>query len=251
LRVTILTFIGYTEAVFCLAALVFLVVKRLWGNYWALGSFLAVRLTVNLGLRLLSRNAGQIGMRTAYQFYFYVYWVGFALESVLVLFILYSAFRLTLAPLKGLQKAGSPVFLAASAIGVGVALLPAFSTATSGTRSLIAAISQLQRGQSLLTLGMLAFVFLAVRFAGVSGASKIFGVSLGLGIMAINDLAQSRWLAFHPNARLAYSVINGTVICAILLLWTAYLAWPEPERGEIDSRSPLLRWDRICQGWFA
>lgn len=247
---TILTFIGYTEAVICLAALGFLVVKGLWRDYWALGSFLAVRLTINLGLTLLSRNAGQIGTRTAYQFYFYVYWAGFALESVLALFILYGVFRLTLEPLKGLQKVGSLVILLASAIGVVLALLSTSLTATSGTRYLIAAISQLQRSESLLTLGVLAFVLLAVRFAGVSGASKIFGVSLGLGVMAINDLAQSKWLAFHPNMHSASSVINGIVICAILLLWTAYLAWPEPERGEIDSRSPLLRWNRTCLAWY-
>jgi len=42
-----------------------------------------------------------------------------------------------------------------------------------------------------------------------------------------------------------YNRINGVVICVILLLWTAYLALPEPKRREIDARSPLLRWNRM------
>jgi hypothetical protein len=99
-------------------------------------------------------------------------------------------------------------------------------------------------------LGMLLFAFFAMRPMGISGRSRIFGVGLGLGVLAINDLAQSAWLWFPPTRSLM-SMVNGMVVCAILILWVVYFALPEPERGNIDFRSPLRRWNGICLGWFA
>ena len=168
---------------------------------------------------------------------------------MLALFIVYGIFRLSMQPLKGLQRFGTMLFCVVAGISVVLAVGSAFAP-YSGTRYLVAAISQLQRNQSLLTLGMLLFVFLAMRPVGISRGSKIFGVGLGMGMLAMNDLVQSAWLAFRPNMHTAYSVINGVVICAILVLWTAYFALPEPERREIDVSSPLRRWNRICLGWY-
>jgi uncharacterized membrane protein len=102
--------------------------------------------------------------------YFYVYWAAYAIESVLALFIVYGIFRLSMQPLKGLQRFGTMLFCV------------------------------------------------------VAGISVVLAVG--------------------------YSVINGVVICAILVLWTAYFSLPEPERREIDVSSPLRRWNRICLGWY-
>ena len=54
--------------------------------------------------------------------------------------------------------------------------------------------------QSILTLCLLLFVCFAIRPMGLSYTSRIFGVSLGLGIMATTDLVQSA--VAHPEARL-------------------------------------------------
>ena len=67
----------------------------------------------------------------------------------------------------------------------------------------------MQRTQSILTFCLLLFVCFAIRPMGLSYTSRIFGVSLGLGIMATNDLVQSAWLAFHPQMGTAYNLING------------------------------------------
>jgi hypothetical protein len=118
-----------------------------------------------------------------------------------------------------------------------------------GTTYFMAAISQLQRTQSILTLCLLLFVCFAIRPMGLSYSSRIFGVSLGLGFMATNDLVQSAWLAFNPDMRTAYNAINGVVICVILATWTAYFALPEPKRRIIvlPTTSPFLRWNQISQ----
>jgi hypothetical protein len=83
---------------------------------------------------------------------------------------------------------------------------------------------------------------------GLSFTSRIFGVSLGLGIMSTTDLVQSAWMAFHSEVMATTSnKINGVVICFILAIWTTYFAQPEPKRRIIvlPTTSPFLRWNQI------
>jgi hypothetical protein len=244
------TFLNSVEIGFCLAALGILLVKGLGKDYWALGSFLAVRVAADVTLTAMTLWLSRVDLYLAYHIYFWVYWMAFAVESILALFIVYGVFRLTLGPLRGLLKVGTILLGVVAAFSELWALGSAVGS-HSAARYLITAVSQLQRNQSLFTLGTLLLVFFAMRFAGISSRSKIFGVALGLGALAINDLVRSAWLAANPGMRVNYNVINSVVVCAAMVLWAVYCALPEPERGEIDPYSPLLRWNRICQGWFA
>ena len=148
-----------------------------------------------------------LGAHTAYQPYFYTYWISFAVESILALIVVYSVYRLAMAPLKGLQQLGMMVFRWAASISVVVALGSAFAPEMTRTKYLIAAISQLQRTQSILTLCLLVFVCFAILPMGLNYGSRIFGVSLGLGVLATNDLVQSAWLALNPKH--AYGIQPG------------------------------------------
>jgi hypothetical protein len=252
LRVTtisLLKLLGYLEVGFCIAALAAILVKKQWADYWSLGSFLAVRIVSDIVLTSLHALRLYIGSDNAYVLYFYVYWISFAIESVLALVIVYSIFRLAMAPLKGLQTLGMLVFKWAAGISVAVSLGNVFAPNMKGTQFLMAAILQLQRTQSILTLCLLLFVCFAIRPMGLSYSSRIFGVSLGLGVMATSDLVQTAWLAFHPKMDTVHNLINGVVICAILATWTAYFAIPEPKRRIIvlPTTSPFLRWNQISQ----
>jgi hypothetical protein len=212
---------------------------------------LAVRI-VSAVLLMALHSSGvrqRLGEVTAYDSYFYTYWASFAFESVLALLIVYGVFRLAMAPLKGLQTLGMLVFKWAAGISVAVALGSAFSPNMTGTKYLMAAILQLQRTQSILTLCLLLFVCFAIRPMGLSYKSRIFGVSLGLGLMATSDLVQTAWLAFHPGMDTMHNVVNGCVICLIMTTWTAYFALPEPKRRIIvlPTTSPFLRWNQISE----
>jgi hypothetical protein len=184
-----------------------------------------------------------------YRPYFFVYWISFAVESILALIVVYSVFKLAMAPLRGLQTLGMLVFKWAAGISVAVALGSAFGPQTSGTRYIVEAVSQLQRTQSILTLCLLLFVCFAIRPMGLSYSSRIFGVSLGLGFMATNDLVHSAWNILQPKMASDYNLINGVVIVLILATWTAYFALPEPKRRIIvlPTTSPFLRWNQISQ----
>lgn len=249
--ISFLSGLGYLEVILCAVALCALAARKQWADYSAFGSFLAVRMASDVVLTGLNRLAVASPLKATalYYSYFYVYWVSFAVESVLALLIVYGLFRLAMAPLKGLQTLGMLVFKWAAGISVAVALGSAFTPGMTGTKYLMAAISQLQRTQSILTLCLLLFVTFAVRPMGLSYNSRIFGVSLGLGIMATNDLMQSAWLALKPDMATTYSYVNGLVICLVLATWASYFALPEPKRRIIvlPTTSPFLRWNQISE----
>jgi hypothetical protein len=245
-----LILLGWLEAAFCLAALCAILAKKQWKNYWSLGAFLAVRgFSSTVCMALIHFHGHPLDKHLAYVLYFYVYWISFAVESILALIVVYSVFRLAMAPLKGLQQLGMLVFRWAASISVVVALGSAFAPNMSGIKYLVAAFSQLQRTQSILTLCLLVFVCFAILPMGLNYGSRIFGVSLGLGVLATNDMVQTAWLAFHPHMHSANDLVNGVVICVVLLTWTTYFALPEPKRRLIvlPTTSPFLRWNQISQ----
>jgi hypothetical protein len=246
--------LGYLEIILCIAALCAIVARKQWADYWALETWLVVRGgsgALSAIAYSLARNPHHpISRMAAYNIYMCAYWISFAIESILALVVVYSVFRLAMAPLKGLQTLGTLVFKWAAGISVAVALGSALSPdIKSGTAYLMAAITQLQRTEGILTLCLLLFVCFAIRPMGLSYGSRIFGVSMGFGILSTCDLVQSAWILFNPRIASTFNLINGIVICTVLATWTAYFAIPEPRRRLIvlPTTSPFLRWNQISQ----
>ncbi len=198
-------------------------------------------------LKMAGDRVGKINHHFAYECYFYVYWISYALESILSLLVIYSIFRLAMAPLKGLQTLGILVFRWAAAISVAVSIGMAINPHTSGIHFMTAMVSQLQQTSSILTLCLLLFVCFAIRPMGLSYGSRIFGVSLGLGVMATISLVDSAWIAHRPEMYSALDLVNGFAVCLTLLTWSAYFTLPEPKRRIIvlPTTSPFLRWNQI------
>jgi hypothetical protein len=82
---------------------------------------------------------------------------------------------------------------------------------------------------------------------GLSYNSRIFGVSLGLGVLATVSLVNAAWLTHSPNMYSTISLINALAVGLTLLMWSAYFAFPEPKRRIIvlPTTSPFLRWNQI------
>src|SRR6202042_609743 len=211
-------------------------------------ALLCVRFTCSaICLPLLYFCGRSIEKHLAYQIYFYVYWARYHLEAILSLLVIYSIFKLAMAPLKGLQTLGMLVFRWVAAISVAVAIGVAVTPHLSGIKFMVAMITQLQQTSSILTLCLLLFVCFAIRPMGLSYHSRIFGVSLGLGVLATVSLINSAWIAHTENMYSSFSVVNGIAVILTLLTWSAYFAFPEPKRRIIvlPTTSPFLRWNQI------
>jgi hypothetical protein len=240
--------LSYLEPILCLLLLGTLLRSKSARTYLFLTILLIVRFTSSLiCLTLLRFGAHGIERHLAYQIYFYVYWSSYAAEAILSLLVIYSIFKLAMAPLKGLQTLGMLVFRWVAAISIAVAIGVALTPHLSGLKFMVSMVTQLQQTASILTLCLLLFVCFAIRPMGLSYRSRIFGVSLGLGLMATVSLVDSAWLSHNSNMYSTLNIINGVVMCLTLGVWSAYFAFPEPKRRLIvlPTTSPFLRWNQI------
>jgi hypothetical protein len=240
--------IGYIEPVLCAMLIYFLVRNKAARQFGYLTALLSVKFGCSTICLVLLRLCGHgIEKHLAYQIYFYVYWSSYALEAILSLMVIYTIFKLAMAPLKGLQTLGMLVFRWVAAISVAVSIGVAVAPHISGIDFMLAMVTQLQQTSSILTLCLLLFVCFAIRPMGLSYRSRIFGVSIGLGLLATTSLVDSAWLAHSPNMYSSISLVNAVVIGLTLLTWSAYFAFPEPKRRIIvlPTTSPFLRWNQI------
>ncbi len=244
----LLELVGYAEPVLCIFGLLLIGRGKQLRQYGFVTAYLSVRIMTFGIIYILLKNPGHhLSAKFAYEIYFYVYWASYAIEAVLGFGIILSIYKLAMAPLQGLQKLGMLMFRWAGGIAIAIALTMAFAPKITGMMFIQKVVMQLQQTQSVLTLCMLLFVCLAIRPMGLSHRSKIFGVCLGLGVMAATDLAISAWLSGLRNLQSVSSAISGCSVLAALVVWSAYFAIPEPKRRMIvlPTTSPFLRWNQI------
>ena len=240
--------LSYLEPVFCAFVLTALIRSGSLRKFPSLAALLSVRLVSSLAcIGVVSLIGRGIEKHLAYRIYFFTYWSSYAIEAVLSLVVIYSIFKLAMAPLKGLATLGILVFRWAAAISVAISIGIAVGPHITRNQLLVAIVTQLQQTSSILTLCLLLFVCFAIRPMGLTYKSRIFGVSLGLGLMATVSLVNSAWLANSPKIFSALNIMNGVAGCVALFIWSAYFALPEPKRRIIvlPTTSPFLRWNQI------
>jgi hypothetical protein len=243
-----LDLLTYLEPLLSAIVLVVLFRSKAAGKFTYLMALLSVKVASSvLCLGLILFGSRIFERHFAYQSYFYIYWMSYALEAILSLMVVYSIFKLAMAPLKGLQTLGMLVFRWVGAISIAVAFGVALTPHLTGIKFMVTMVTQLQQTSSILTLCLLLFVCFAIRPMGLSYRSRIFGVSFGLGFLATANLIQSAWMAHYSNMNSVFSIINGVAVCLTLCIWSAYFAFPEEKRRLIvlPTTSPFLRWNQI------
>lgn len=240
----------YAEIALCATAFAAIVWSKVTKQFGYLAVLLGTKVLAFVTYWLvLTKGFSVLGKALTYSVYFYLYWGAFAVESVLMLVVICSMYRLAMAPLKGLHSLGMLVFRWVAGISVLVALSSAFAPHITKINYIVAFVSQMQRTQSILIVCLLLFVCFAIRPMGLSYRSRIFGVSLGLGVLAITNMVQSAWIPQGSNMYGLFSVISSAATCLTLATWTVYFIVPEPKRRLITlpTTSPFLRWNQISE----
>jgi hypothetical protein len=246
----------FADLFITVGVLVLMARKGLLREFSFLGAFLAVGCLedgTSIPILFFRKYLG-ISKVTAYYIYFYMHWVVFFAESVLLLLVIYSVFRQAMKPLDGLHRAGKIVFRWVGGVSVALSLALALGPHTAGSAGLniTATISgQIQQGINVLMLCLLLFVCFCTRYLGLTYRSHIFGVSLGLGIYAATGLIEAAWTASVVGATVYSPVFVFSTMgsCAALLMWGTYFALPEPARKMIllPTTSPFFLWNRISE----
>ncbi|MDE3106220.1 MAG: hypothetical protein KGK08_13705 [Acidobacteriota bacterium] len=244
----ITTFFSALDPVCCALVLLALYRSGSVKKFPSLTALVASWLAVGvIGLSTMHLIGYGLERHLAYKIYFYSYWTIYAVQALLQLLVIYNIFQLAMAPLKGLASLGVLVFRWAAAISVALAFGIAVAPHHSGPSLIITAMSQLQQTTSILTLCLLLFVTFAIRPMGLNYGSRIFGVSLGMGLMATDKLLESAWLTHFSTMYSAFSIIDSVMGCVALIVWIAYFTLPEPKRRMIvlPTTSPFLHWNQI------
>ncbi|CAN5428058.1 hypothetical protein BH10ACI4_BH10ACI4_22190 [soil metagenome] len=240
--------LSYLEIVFCAMALFALVRSESAKKFPSLVALLSVKFLSGIAcLAFLWFSGKGIERHLAYKLYFYTYWPSFAIESLLSLLVIYSIFKLAMEPLKGLATLGILVFRWAVAISIAISIVMSMGPSYSGATFLMNAVTHLQQTTSILTLCLLLFVCFAIRPMGLTFKSRIFGVSVGLGVIATFSLITSSWLSRGSDLYSMMNISNGVAVCLTFFVWSAYFTLPEPKRRMIllPTTSPFLRWNQI------
>ena len=248
-QVTLVSILMYLEPIACVCALAMMYRRRQWAQFRPLALLLAVRVTffcIGTCVIYVGR-LNPLWERSLYYVYFYLYWFSYAIEAVLGFFVIFGVFSLAMAPLKGLERLGRIMFYWAGGIAVALSLGTALGPHITANSFLKRVVTELQQTQSILTLCMLLFVCLAIRPMGLSHRSKIFGICLGLGVIAASDLIGSAWLSHMKSLYSVYNILGGASILLGISIWIGYFAIPEPKRRMIvlPTTSPFLRWNQI------
>ena len=243
--------LSWLDPILCVVGLLSILRAKQIGAYRYLAGLLATRLFSNLLLLPLLHYTKILHLHSAqaYEAYFYIYWTSDAIEALLGFGIILSIYRLAMEPLEGLQRLGMLMFRWAAFISVALALSIAISPHITSSNFIIRVVSQLQQTQSVLTLCMLVFVCIAIRPMGLSERSRIFGVSLGLAIMAATDLTTAAWMSNSTGLYSLLSTIGGIATCLSFSIWIGYFILPEPARKMImvPTTSPFFHWNEISK----
>jgi hypothetical protein len=232
--------------------------KRVVNQFSALTAFLAVLsldACVSIPLLFFRKYTG-LSLTQNYALYFYSHWVLAAIQTGLMIAIIYNIFNLAMRPLPGLQRLGNLVFRWVAVVSILFAVVTSLGPQISANGLAInvafsLAIQRIQEGLSVFILCLLVFVCFATKPLGLTYGSRIFGVALGLGVLATVQLVQAAWLS-TTQARSLYSpmfLMSTLGTCAAFLVWGTYFAMPEPQRKMIllPTTSPFFFWNRISE----
>ena len=155
------------------------------------------------------------------------YSIAFGVETVFSLGILYEILSHMFRNYMMVEQWGRTIFRWAAVVLLAGGLSLAAYTGSYAPR-LIFVVQLLNRTASILQCGLLCALFLFAAHLGLSWRSHLFGIALGVGILASADLAASAissFTGFTYHALLNYFLL-AAYHCSVLV-WIYYLFAPE------------------------
>jgi hypothetical protein len=221
--------------------------RRLHRRFQSMGIYLALRVVSMPALLTALYVQSQPWGRAYYAVYFFAYWAVYVASAILLMLVCLEVFRSALSGLPGLMKIGIVIFRWA----IVVCLVLTFSSVTFVHHGLAAVPDvavALMRSVSILELCLLAFLCLSMNALHLSVRDMAFGIALGFGIMAANDLF---FVALMPKAPLMTATLQfvyEAIILTSLGIWAAYCGLPEAVRKPVmmPANSAIFRWNEIA-----
>ncbi|MEO8725340.1 MAG: hypothetical protein ABI383_04390 [Acidobacteriaceae bacterium] len=188
-----------------------------------------------------------------YALYYYTYWITSALCTVLGFLVIREVFLAALQPLEGLRDLGKIAFRWVAGLLLLVSLVVGLNTHAGGIVGAVSsAFLSLESGVRLIQVGLLLLLYLVSSKIGLSVSGRVFGITLGMGILAAVDLfgfsvlsnSGTNHLTLINDLRLGVGLLAG-------LTWFAYFALPAVEERPVmvPIASPMMRWNEVAKAF--
>jgi hypothetical protein len=167
---------------------------------------------------------------------------------VLTFFTAQQIFRDALEPLPGLRRLALVAFRWVAVVSVALSVVPAIVPLFFRAHSLQVTVLQAMRCVSVLEFCLVAFILLSAQALGISWRSRIVGITLGFGVLAVVDAVCFMFLLRSLSQLLPWLLVRegGSAIAASV--WLVYLLMKEPKRTAVrlNSSSQLQKWNEIA-----
>jgi hypothetical protein len=178
-----------------------------------------------------------------YAWFFWVYWVGAAINAGLGFRVIHEIFLDVFRPYQQLKDLGTVIFKWAFVVMLLVSVVVAFSESFHRD-PMVQAVTTLQRSVRLVQVGLILFLLLFSRFLGVSRRQFSFGIALGFGFFAGTELLLLALTFGGFLTKEGFNLTNMVAYNFSICIWVGYsLARSEARQG---AANPLQtqRWER-------
>jgi hypothetical protein len=176
-----------------------------------------------------------IALRPHYRVYFYAYWTAAILTVLIEFVVIYEIFSHIFAPYDALRRIAMVLFRWAALILVMVAIVAAAGNAQSNMNRLMATIFALERSIRIMQVGLVLFLFLFSQQVGLTQRHRVFGISLGFGIMAAVELTVATMASSLGEGRyISLPILSSAAFATAAFVWAYYMRIEEPERVKVE-----------------
>jgi hypothetical protein len=177
-----------------------------------------------------------------------LFWLAYGTSGVLTFFTAQQIFRDALQPLPGLRRLALVAFRWVAVVSVALSVVPAIVPLFFRSQSLPITALQAMRCVSVLEFCLLAFILLSAQALGISWRSRIVGVTLGFGVLAVVDTVCFMFLLRSLSQLLPWLLVREAGSAVAASVWLVYLLMQEPKRTavRVRSTSQLQKWNEIA-----
>lgn len=239
-----LRFVTVLETVLLLAAYACVLGKD--RAYPAMRAYLLVNAAGGILVCTLLALPGLIGNQTVV--YCALFWAAYGVSGVLTFLTAQQIFRDALEPLPGLRRLALVAFRWVALVSVALSAVPAIVPLFFRAQSWQITTLQSMRCVSVLEFCLLAFVLLSAQALGISWRSRIVGITLGFGVLAVVDTVCFMFLVRSLSHLLPWLLVRETGSVVAACVWLGYLLMHEPKRtaAPLANSAQLQKWNEIA-----
>lgn len=182
-------------------------------------------------------------LRSHYEWYFWLFWLGEALMAVLGFKVIHEIFVDVFRPYQQLKDLGTVAFKWAFVVMLLVSVVVAFSNSTARD-PLVQAVVTLEGSVRLVQFGLILFLLLFSRFLGISRRQLSFGIALGFGFLASMELMLLALASGRLLTQDVFNLVNMVAYNLSFVIWFGYSLSRNEARQSAANPLQTHRWEQ-------